>query len=92
MSELCLLVSTSLGLVVIGLSACFGLDCFIYPYLNNNIISITHNLVCKKIYKNVSIGVSINDIIYDNINDNIYDNINNNINDNIEEKQPLITS
>ena len=80
MSELCLLVTTSIGLGVVGLSACFGLDCFIYPYLNNNIITITHNLIFEKICKNVDVGVSIND------------NINDNINNNIEEHQPLLTS
>jgi hypothetical protein len=42
--------SMLIGLGIIGLSVCLDPNCCIEPCIDNNIIMLTHNLCCEKVY------------------------------------------
>jgi hypothetical protein len=63
-----------IGLGLIELSFCFGFKCVIKPCIDNNIIILTHNLFCKKIYET----------------ETETENITVNVNNTLEETQPLL--
>jgi hypothetical protein len=75
MPDIYIFGSMVIGLGLIGLSICLGPRCCIYPYFDNNIISLTHNLCFEKVYEH----------------ENVHDNDNVSINNTIEELKPILS-
>jgi hypothetical protein len=48
MSDVCLLTTFTIFILVTGLTACFGPECIYKPYFDNHIIIMTHKLIVER--------------------------------------------